>query len=153
MLAILSDTHGLLRPAVVEQLQGVAQILHAGDVGSAAVLDQMHAIAPLTAVRGNVDRASWADRLPLSASLVVAGVGFHLVHNIADLPAHPAPPGTEVVVFGHSHKPDVFRRGDTWFLNAGSAGPRRFSLPVSLVLVRPGPDGWHFSFIDLTAQI
>lgn len=152
VLGILSDTHGLLRPEVAAALSAVDLILHAGDVGSEEVLSRLQAIAPVIAVRGNVDTQPWARALPITADVEVQGMNFFLVHNIAVLRQHPAPAGTNVVIYGHSHKLSQTEAESICYLNPGSAGPRRFSLPVSLVLAHWEDHRWRFSFRDLTGQ-
>jgi putative phosphoesterase len=131
-IGLISDTHGLLRPEAVRALAGVAQIIHAGDVGGSEVLAGLRAIAPIHAVRGNNDRDAWADSLPLRLSLDIAGINIHVLHDLSEL--HPAQGagGYRVVVAGHSHKPSVVERDGVLYVNPGSAGPRRFKLPVSI---------------------
>ena len=135
VIGVISDTHGLLRPEAVEALRGVSHILHAGDVGREGVLDALRALAPVTAIRGNVDTAPWADALPGRCRLTLGGMDILMVHDVAD--AGPDGAGADVVIFGHSHKPVVERRGGQLWLNPGAAGPRRFRLPVTLALLRP----------------
>ena len=129
---MISDTHGLRRPQALEALGGSDRIVHAGDVGDPAVLDALASMAPVTAVRGNIDRGGWAGRLPEAVTLVVGGVRLHVVHDLATLDPAVDLSKVHVVIFGHSHIPSVERAGDTWFFNPGSAGPRRFRLPVSV---------------------
>ncbi len=129
-VGLISDTHGLLRPQAVAALQGCDRIVHGGDVGSAAILEALAAIAPLTAVRGNNDREAWADGIPETAELDVAGVRIHVIHDLSLIERHLA--GIHVVVSGHSHKPKVETRDGILYVNPGSAGPRRFKLPVSV---------------------
>jgi putative phosphoesterase len=134
-IGLISDTHGLLRPQALQVLQGCEQLIHAGDIGKASILDALRAIAPLTVVRGNNDRDdAWAGDVPFSASLQVNGVGIYVTHIPADVPKQ-LPVGTRVVVVGHSHKPLIERRNDVLFINPGSAGPRRFKLPISVALL------------------
>jgi putative phosphoesterase len=134
-IAVLSDTHELLRPEVVERIQGVDHILHAGDVGDPAILDTLAAIAPLTAIRGNVDTAGRCGRLPATEMVEVGGVTFYLVHSVADLDISPATASVRVVVSGHSHKPGHQERNGVLYLNPGSIGPRRFHLPISMAFI------------------
>lgn len=131
-IGVISDTHGLLRPEAVAALLGADLILHAGDVGSPEVLDRLRAIAPTIAVRGNVDTAIWATALRLTEVVAVGGATVFMVHDRADVPATPAAAGYSVVVFGHSHRPMAETRDGVLFLNPGSAGPRRFTLPVTV---------------------
>lgn len=137
-IGVISDTHGLLRPQAADALRGVDAILHAGDIGSAAILAALEAIAPVAAIRGNNDRAAWAEDIPDSRVVAYRGVRIYLLHDRNDLRRHPAPDGCEVIVTGHSHKPLVERRDDVLYVNPGSAGPRRFTLPVSVALLRLG---------------
>lgn len=136
-IGVISDTHGLLRPEAVNALDGVERILHGGDVGGEEILDALAEIAPVTTVRGNTDYESWAARLPVTELLEVEGRSIFVVHDIEDLNVDPAAAGIDLVVFGHSHRPVYERRGGgVWYLNPGSAGPRRFSLPVSVARLR-----------------
>jgi putative phosphoesterase len=132
VVGIISDTHGLLRPEAVEALKGSRYIVHGGDVGDENILRTLEAIAPVTAVRGNVDYDAWARRLPLTAVLDVDGVRIYAVHDIGTLDIDPPAAGVDVVVFGHSHRPGIEHRNGVMYLNPGSAGPRRFNLPVSI---------------------
>ncbi|MCL4801587.1 MAG: YfcE family phosphodiesterase [Burkholderiales bacterium] len=135
-VGLISDTHGLLRPEAVAALRGSDRIVHAGDVGSAAVLAALAAIAPVTAVRGNVDRGEWAAALPATATLRVGDVRIYVIHDLAGLDVDPAAAGVQAVVAGHSHRPRIASRGGVLYVNPGSAGPRRFSLPISLARLR-----------------
>jgi uncharacterized protein len=132
IVGVISDTHGLLRPEAVAALEGSRYIVHGGDVGDESILRTLEAIAPVTVVRGNVDTDTWARRLPRTAVLDVDGVRIYAVHDISDLDIDPRAAGVDVIVFGHSHRPGIEPRGDVIYLNPGSAGPRRFDLPVSL---------------------
>lgn len=132
LVGIISDTHGLLRPEAVRELSGVDHILHAGDVGDATILDRLREIAPLTAIRGNVDSAGACARLPATEAVDIGGCLFYLVHAIQDLDIVPAAAGVKVVVYGHSHRPEVKDRDGIVYLNPGSAGPRRFKLPITV---------------------
>ena len=133
-IGLIADTHGLLRPEALEALRGVDHIIHAGDVGSPEVLEGLQAIAPVTAVRGNNDIEGWAQRLPLSATLKVSGFVFYVIHELAHLRTHAAPENASVIVTGHSHRPLIESRDGVLFVNPGSAGPRRFKLPVTVAL-------------------
>jgi hypothetical protein len=130
-VGLVSDTHALVRPQALDWLRGSDFIVHAGDIVEPAILEALAAIAPLTAVRGNNDHGPWADRLPPAALLQAGAVGIWVLHDIADLRRHPAPPDARVVVCGHSHKPRVEQQGPLLVVNPGSAGPRRFKLPIS----------------------
>lgn len=135
-IGILSDTHNLLRPEALAHLRGCDHILHAGDVCDAAVLDTLESIAPVTAVRGNNDQGPWAQTLPRTALVRLGGALFYLVHDIADIDIDPAAVGVRVVVTGHSHRPAQEERDGVLYLNPGSAGPRRFRLPISAAEVQ-----------------
>jgi hypothetical protein len=136
-IGLISDTHGLLRPEAVAALQGCAHIIHAGDIGSRSgkprgILEALARIAPLTVVRGNNDRAAWAEPIPWTADVEFEGVRVHVLHILGELAIEPAAAGVQVVVSGHSHQPLMERRDGVLFVNPGSAGPRRFRLPVSV---------------------
>ena len=131
-IGIISDTHGLLRPEAVERLAGVDHVLHAGDIGSADVIDGLRRLAPVTAIRGNVDRGDWAVAYPATARVTLAGRTFYLLHDLKALDLEPAAAGIDVVVSGHSHQPKIEAIDGVLYLNPGSAGPRRFSLPIAL---------------------
>ena len=131
-IGLISDTHGLLRPEAVAFLRGCDHIVHGGDVGSADVLSRLSAIAPTTVVRGNNDREPWADALAGSELVQIEDVRIYALHDLSDLDIEPSAAGVQVVVSGHSHKPALERRDGILYINPGSAGPRRFSLPVSV---------------------
>lgn len=130
-IGLISDTHGLLRPEVLDWLRGSDRIVHAGDICAPDVLEQLAALAPLTAVRGNNDHGPWADKLREREVLEVQGVRIFVVHDLADLKRAAPPAGIRVVVSGHSHKPLVQEREGVLYVNPGSAGPRRFTLPIA----------------------
>lgn len=130
-IGVISDTHGLLRPEALAFLAGSDFIVHGGDIGNADILAALAAIAPLTVVRGNNDKGAWAAGVPASALLDAGGVRLYALHDIADLDAAALPAGVKVVVTGHSHRPLAEQRGPVLYLNPGSAGPRRFSLPIT----------------------
>lgn len=135
LIGVISDTHGLLRPEAIAALQGVEHILHAGDVGDIAILDRLRKIAPVTAIRGNVDTAGPCANLPATDVVELGEKLFYLVHSVHDLDIHPAAAGVVMVVSGHSHKASVEVRDGVIYFNPGSAGPRRFSLPVTVGFV------------------
>src|SRR5215469_4890866 len=135
LIGVISDTHGLLRPEARVALAECEHILHAGDVGDAAILDSLKKIAPVTAIRGNVDVSAACAELPETEMVELGGVVFYLVHSVNWLDLDPVAAGVQVVVSGHSHKPSVERKNGVVYLNPGSAGPRRFSLPVSVGLI------------------
>jgi uncharacterized protein len=134
-VGIVSDTHGLVRPELIENLRGVNHILHAGDIGAIEVLDTLSAIAPVDPVRGNVDRDPWARRIPSIREVTIAGLRFLVIHNLHELDHEKERSGIDVIVFGHSHMPEIQKRGRALAVNPGSAGPRRFHLPVSMAIV------------------
>ena len=149
-IGVISDTHGLLRPEAVDALVGVDRIIHGGDVGGEDILDALAEIAPVTAVRGNTDYQSWAARLPATELLEVSGRSIYVVHDIEDLNVDPVAAGIDVVVYGHSHRPEWDRRGGgVWFLNPGSAGPRRFSLPVTVARLEVSSASIEGEIVDL----
>jgi putative phosphoesterase len=133
---LISDTHGLLRPEALQALSGVQRIIHAGDIGDPGILEELRAIAPLAAIRGNNDRGQWATRLPATLTLTIGGLVIHVLHDIKGLDLDPAAEGVDVVVSGHSHQPAITRREGVLLVNPGSAGPRRFSLPVCIGYLR-----------------
>lgn len=135
-VGILSDTHGLLRPEVADALSGTDRILHAGDIGDETVLRRLHAIAPVTAVRGNMDHGSWSNRLAVSEMIEIAGFWFYVIHDLYRLDLDPAAAGIHVVVNGHTHRPELVRRAGVVYLNPGSAGYRRSSDPIGIAVVR-----------------
>jgi uncharacterized protein len=130
-IGLISDTHGLLRPEALTFLQGCDRILHMGDICDGSVLDRLRQLAPLTAVRGNNDIGTWADDLPVAQALDIESVSLQMIHNVADLDPGSLAKGS-IVLHGHSHKPAVVDRDGVTFINPGSAGPRRFSLPISI---------------------
>ena|SRR5687767_5322871 len=130
-VGLISDTHGLLRPEATEFLRGSDFIIHGGDIGDPGVLRELNAIAPVTAVRGNNDKGAWAEAIPETAVLQVGEIFVYVLHNLAELDLDPATAGFQVVVSGHSHRPSVQRRDGVLYVNPGSAGPRRFKLPIS----------------------
>lgn len=132
IIGVISDTHGLLRPEAIEALRGSHHIIHAGDVGSPEILAELSAIAPLTAVRGNVDKAAWARTLPETEVLEVGGISIYVLHDLAQLDLKPKASGFSAVVGGHSHVPKQETREGVLYFNPGSAGPRRFKLPVTV---------------------
>ncbi len=143
LLGLISDTHGLLRPQALQALKGADHILHAGDVGKSEVLDALEAVAPVTAVRGNVDRDAWSLTLPLTARRDFGGKRIFMQHILADLDFDPSQAGIAAVITGHTHKPKIETSDGILYINPGSAGPRRFSLPVSIGFLRLDPwEAW-----------
>jgi uncharacterized protein len=134
-IGVISDTHGLLRPAAMEALRGVEHILHAGDVGDPAILNELRTLAPVTAIRGNIDVGGACADLPATEVITLNGHTFYMLHDRQALDLDPVAAGFSAVISGHSHKPLIEWRHGVLYLNPGSAGPRRFSLPISLGLV------------------
>jgi len=132
LIGVISDTHGLLRPEALEALRGSRHIIHAGDVGAPEILKRLAAIAPVTAVRGNVDKGAWAGKLQGAEVVEISGFSIYVLHDLARLDLKPKAAGFEVVVSGHSHVPMQEKRDGVLYFNPGSAGPRRFKLPVSV---------------------
>lgn len=130
-VGVISDTHGLLRPEAAAFLRGSDFVIHAGDIGDERILRELASIAPLTAVRGNNDQGPWAQSIRETEILQVEGVSIYVLHDVAELDLDPAAAGLRVVVSGHSHKPSVDEKGGVLYLNPGSAGPRRFKLPIA----------------------
>jgi hypothetical protein len=135
LVGVISDTHGLLRPEALTALAEAEHILHAGDVGDARILDTLREIAPVTAIRGNIDQWGECAELPATDVVELGGRLFYLVHSLADLDINPAVAGVAAVISGHSHKPSLDERGGVMYLNPGSAGPRRFKLPITIALM------------------
>ena len=131
-IALISDTHGLLRPEALDFVRSADHIVHAGDICDPAILEALAAIAPLTAVRGNNDHGAWAERLPATALLPLGDVLLYAIHDLAEIDLDPLAAGVHAVVSGHSHKPLVRTRDGVVYVNPGSAGPRRFKLPISV---------------------
>ncbi|GAB6388603.1 metallophosphoesterase family protein [Stutzerimonas marianensis] len=134
-IGVISDTHGLLRPEATALLQDCDRIIHAGDIGKPDVLSALRALAPLDAIRGNVDSDGWAEDLPEHLDLQVGGVRIHVTHDLKAMTLDPAIEGFDVVISGHSHQPKIEEIGGVLYLNPGSAGRRRFKLPISLALL------------------
>jgi putative phosphoesterase len=132
LIGVISDTHGLLRPEALAALRGSDHILHAGDVGDPQILDQLQELAPVTGIRGNIDRSGPCARLPAIETVDLAGKSIYMLHDRNGLDLDPAAAGFAAVISGHSHQPAIEWRKDVLYFNPGSAGPRRFSLPVSV---------------------
>ena len=132
LVGVISDTHGLLRDEAIKALHGSDHIVHAGDVGEPGILDELRKIAPLTAIRGNIDKAPWARKLPETEIVELAGVSIYVLHNLGDLDLKPEAAGFRVVISGHSHVPKQETRNGVLYFNPGSAGPRRFKLPITV---------------------
>ena len=150
LVCLVSDSHGLVRPEVVAALEGVDLIVHAGDVGGPEVLDRLRELAPLVAIRGNNDRGAWAEPLPTSRVVEVGDASLYVVHDLAELDLDPAAAGFDAVVSGHSHRPSMERRGSVLFVNPGSIGPRRFTLPIALARLRVSADGVDATIVEIS---
>jgi putative phosphoesterase len=135
LVGVISDTHGLLRPEAIRRLR-VSLIIHAGDVGTPVLLESLKNIAPVIAVRGNTDRDGWVCRLPATEVVEIGGVSLYVLHDLSMLDLNPAASGFSAVINGHTHEPAIERKNNVLFLNPGSAGPKRFTLPVSVALLR-----------------
>ncbi len=147
-IGVVSDTHGLLRPEAIGALQGVDHILHAGDVGDAEILDRLRRIAPVTAIRGNVDASGPCAELPATEVVELGGSIFYLVHSLRDLDIVPEAAGVAAVIHGHTHRAEI-RKGKVLYLNPGSIGPRRFDLPITLAKVEIGRDALEARIVGL----
>ena len=149
LIGVIADTHGLLRPQVLKAFAGVELIIHAGDVGDPRILRQLERLAPVHAVRGNVDRGDWAAELPLNRVVEVGGVLLYVLHELFCLDLDPAAAGLAAVIYGHSHSPHLERKNGVLFLNPGSAGPRRFTLPVTLARLKVSNNAVHPELVEL----
>jgi putative phosphoesterase len=148
-VGLISDTHGLLRPDALIALQGSDLIIHAGDVGKPEIIEQLGVLAPVVAVRGNIDKGTWASQLPLTAIAEAGPVLIYVLHDIAQLDLDPVAAQFSVVVSGHSHKPGHTERNGVIYVNPGSAGPRRFQLPITVARLDLRRPPWRVEFIDL----
>jgi uncharacterized protein len=131
-VGVIADTHGLLRPEAIAALMGAERIIHAGDIGSPAVLAALETVAPVVAVRGNNDKGGWAEAIPETAIVAVDDLRLYILHDVKTLDFDPATAGFSALICGHSHRPRLEQRSGVWFVNPGSAGPRRFTLPVTV---------------------
>jgi len=148
-IGLISDTHGLLRPQALRALEGSDLIIHAGDVGDPEILETLKTLAPVFAVRGNVDTDAWALALPETEVIETGAATIYVLHDVHALDLDPVAAGFHIIVSGHSHKPARTEHGGVLFLNPGSAGPRRFDLPVTVVRLDLGQKPWNVAFIDL----
>jgi putative phosphoesterase len=149
LIGVISDTHGLLRPQALAALEGVELIIHAGDIGDPRILKKLERLAPVHAVRGNTDRGDWAAHLPQSRVVEVGGVLLYVLHELFCLDLDPAAAGLAAVIFGHTHSPRLERQNGVLFLNPGSAGPRRFTLPVTLARIKLQGISLHPELVEL----
>jgi putative phosphoesterase len=152
-IGLISDTHGLLRREAVEALRGSELIIHAGDVGKPEILEALRKIAPVVAVRGNVDTAEWAKLLPETAVLEAGAAMIYVLHDVNALDVNPAVSGFQIVVSGHSHQPSKKELHGVLYINPGSAGPRRFQLPVTVALLKVDRTPFKVEFVDLDAPV
>ena len=151
-IGIISDTHGLLRPEAMHALQGSDLIIHAGDVGDPGIIEELKSIAPVFAVRGNVDTEPWAQALPETEVIEAGPATIYVLHDVHALDLDPAAAGFHIVISGHSHKPARTEQAGVLFLNPGSAGPRRFQLPVTIARLDLTQKPWPVEFVNLLGQ-
>lgn len=149
IIGVISDTHGLLRPEAVELLRGSEHIIHAGDIGSPEIIPVLESIAPVTAIRGNVDTQAWAQRFPETEAVDLGGVSIYVIHDVNALDLSPKAAGFAVVISGHSHVPKQETKNGVLYFNPGSAGPRRFRLPVSVGRLEIGGGGVSGTIVPL----
>jgi len=149
VVGVISDTHGLLRPEALDVLRGSDMIIHAGDVGKPEVIARLGEVAPVHVVCGNIDQGSWAAALPMTELVEVGDHRFFVLHDIAQLDVDPVAAGFAAVVFGHSHRPSIETRNGVLFLNPGSAGPRRFKLPITVARVKTSGQHIRADIVDL----
>jgi len=152
VLGLISDTHGLLRPEALAALRGSHAIIHAGDVGDPAILSQLKDIAPVHAVRGNVDTGPWCQALPKDAAVQLEGTSIYVLHNLDALDRNPKAAGFQIVISGHTHNPECYWHEGVLHINPGSAGPHRFSLPICLARLDLLRTPWQPEFIQLLAR-
>ena len=152
LIGIISDTHGLMRPEAIKVLEGSELIIHAGDVGKPQVLDELREIAPVIAVRGNVDTGEWVSSLPQTEIVGIGEVKLYVLHDLKELGFAPAAAPFAAVISGHTHRPAVTHEDEVLFLNPGSAGPRRFRLPLSVALLRVRGEKLEAKLIELKIQ-
>jgi uncharacterized protein len=148
-VGLISDTHGLLRREALAALRGSELILHAGDVGKPEILEALRELAPVAAVRGNVDTQEWARGLPATAIADAGAIRIYMLHDVKELDLNPVAAGFQIVVSGHSHQPGKTECGGVWYINPGSAGPCRFQLPVTVALLNLEEVPWRLKFVNL----
>jgi uncharacterized protein len=148
-VGVISDTHGLLRPQAISSLEGAQLIVHAGDVGDPQILSQLRSIAPTTAVRGNIDTGAWAASLPMTEVVEIGDVHLYVLHDLAALDLDPKAAGFAAVISGHTHRPAAQLRNEVLYLNPGSAGPRRFKLPIAMARLEIVGDRLTHEIIEL----
>ena len=152
LIGLISDTHGLLRPEALNALQGSELILHAGDVGKPEILEALRTIAPVVAIRGNVDTGAWASALPATEAIETERALIYMLHDVNALDLDPVAAGFQIVVSGHSHKPARSLRPGVLYINPGSAGPKRFNLPTTIARLDLGANPWKTDFFDILAR-
>jgi uncharacterized protein len=150
ILGLISDTHGLLRDSALRAMQNSGLIIHAGDVGDPKILEALEILAPVTAVRGNVDTADWAAGLPATVMVKIGGTRIFVLHDVKELKVNAVPAGVSIVVSGHSHKSGQAMRDGILYINPGSAGPRRFNLAISVARLDLDRKPWEVEFIDVS---
>jgi putative phosphoesterase len=150
VIGLISDTHGLLRKQAITALAGSDLIIHAGDVGKPEILDQLRAVAPVAAVRGNIDKGAWASQLPMTAAVKASLARIYVLHDLQQLDLDPAAAEFRIVISGHSHKPGQSERSGVMYVNPGSAGPRRFRLPITVARLDLRRLPWRVEFIELS---
>jgi putative phosphoesterase len=150
-LGLISDTHGVLRAEALTALGGCDLIIHAGDVGDFQILERLRTVAPVVAIRGNIDKGVWASELPETAVVEAGGALIYAVHDVKQMDVDPAAAGFDIVISGHSHKPGQFERLGVLYVNPGSAGPRRFRLPVTIAHIDLSQRPWAVDFVDILA--
>jgi len=149
LIGLISDTHGLIRPEALAALKGSDLIIHAGDVGNSGIIERLRVVAPVVAVRGNVDKGDWASRFPMTATVQAHSALIYVLHDIQQLDIDPAAAGINIIVSGHSHKPGRTERSGVLYLNPGSAGPRRFQLPITVARLNLLRSPWSVEFMSL----
>ncbi len=150
-MGVISDTHGLLRPEAAQALHGSDLIIHAGDVGNSDIIAELKTIAPLFVVRGNIDKEAWANDLPANQVVQFGYSSIYVIHDLHDLDLDPEAAGFSAVITGHTHRAHEYRKGKVLFLNPGSAGPKRFDLPITLARLNVEKEPWRVEFIPLSA--
>jgi|SRR5205823_3182152 len=148
-IGVISDTHGLLRPEALSALQGSALVIHAGDIGSPAILEALAGVAPVLAVRGNIDRGAWAETLPQTRIVQVEQCSIYVLHDLGELDLDALSTGFHAIISGHSHRPKIDTKDDVLYFNPGSAGPRRFRLPISVGRLSVSAGKLRAEIIDL----
>jgi uncharacterized protein len=149
VIGLISDTHGLLRHQALEALRGSELIIHAGDVGKPEILRALEELAPVIAVKGNIDAGAWASKLPATALVEAGPATIYVLHDVQELDLDPAAAGIQIIVSGHSHKPSRSEKSGVIYINPGAAGPRRFKLPVTVARLDLAATPWDVTFLDV----